>query len=215
MSSHCIGGFLVTSTLGDLDNDSFWNVMIEKYYPMVLRTAYILTGDRETAKDVAQEAFARAVDGFRQLKNPDKFGSWLITITINTARDSLNQEKRVVRACATDVDACISSFDLLNRNENIPLEMAERQEVRDTMREATSRLAPQERRATFLRYYLDMKEIDIAEILGVTLGTVKSLLSRARWKLHQELKDRFVEGGGTDERGQLCSLFEPMHQINN
>ncbi|PKM76122.1 MAG: hypothetical protein CVU90_14040 [Firmicutes bacterium HGW-Firmicutes-15] len=166
----------------DFGDESLWHLAVQNYYPKIVNFVYYLTRDRFLAEDIAQEAFARAIDKFDQLKDPDKFLPWLTSIALNLVRTQIKHTQRVVSV--SDIDSCIP----FPSNDNFPMEMAENKEIQKLVQNAIAQLSPQEQKAITMRYYLDMKDKDIAFALGVTIGTVKKQLFRARSKLFQYLR---------------------------
>lgn len=71
---------------------------IQNYYPRILNFVYFLTEDRYLAEDIAQETFAKGIEEFHQLKDPDKFFPWLLSIAINAGRTQIERNNRTVPA---------------------------------------------------------------------------------------------------------------------
>jgi RNA polymerase sigma-70 factor (ECF subfamily) len=176
-----VGGIILT--IPDFEDDSLWRLAIEKYYPKLVNYLYFTTRDRYFAEDIAQEAFAVAIEKFGQLKNPNKFLPWITSIAINIAKTRIQREKRV-----TPVED-INSYATVFFGDEFPIEMAERTDIQIIVQSAISKLSPQEQNMVIMRYYLDMKDKDIALALGVNQGTVKKGLFRSRAKLHHDLQN--------------------------
>lgn len=165
----------------EFGDDSLWFLAIQKFYPRIVNYVYFLTEDRFLAEDIAQETFAKGIAKFHQLKDPDKFFPWLLSIAINTGRTQIEQNKRTVPA--SGMEFYISKLPI----DESPSELLERQETANLVLKAIRKLSLQEQQVTIMRYYLDMKEKDIAFALGVSIGTVKKQLFRARSKLYNNL----------------------------
>jgi RNA polymerase sigma-70 factor (sigma-E family) len=144
--------------------------------PDAARLAYLLTGDRALAEDLVHEAFVRLFGRFRDLRNPDAFAAYLRTTIVNTARSHFRR-RRVERA-------------YLERVGPVREPPAEPPDPtgRDEIWHALGRLSPRQRAAIVLRYYEDLSEGQTADVLGVPVGTVKSLVSRGLEKLRRELQ---------------------------
>ncbi len=164
----------------EFGDESLWHLAVKSYYPKIVNFVYYLTRDRFLAEDIAQEAFARAIDKYDQLRDPDKFFPWLTSITINLVRTQTKKNQQVVSVSDMDLYLSCSEDDLSTA-------MVHNKENQKLVQDAIARLSPQEQKAVTMRYYLDMKDKDIAFALGVTVGTVKKQLFRARAKLYQEL----------------------------
>ncbi|MDD3853372.1 MAG: RNA polymerase sigma factor [Syntrophomonadaceae bacterium] len=165
----------------EFGDDSLWHLAIQNYYPRIVNYVFFLTEDRYLAEDIAQETFAKGIAKFHQLKDPDKFFPWLLSIAINTGRTQIERNKRSIPA--SDTELYISKLPV----DESPAELFERQETATLVLKAIRELSHQEQQVTIMRYYLDMKEKDIAFALGVTTGTVKKQLFRARSKLYNDL----------------------------
>jgi len=180
---------MIMANKPEFGDDSLWRLAIQNYYPRIVNYVYYLTEDRFLAEDIAQETFAKGIEKFHQLKDPDKFFPWLLSIAVNTG---LNQFKRNQRTIpASGMEFYISKLPL---NES-PAELYERQETAIPVLKAMRKLSPREQQITIMRYYLDMKEKDIAYALGVSTGTVKKQLFRARSKLYSDLQQLSAKEG--------------------
>jgi RNA polymerase sigma-70 factor (ECF subfamily) len=138
-------------------------------------------GRRGFAEDVTQDAFLRA---FRSLPRFDvggraPFSAWLVSITVRTAIDELRRRRPEV-----------ASLDLIALSPSMgarPDEAAEWASTARAVRAAADDLAPEIRAAFVLRAYHEFSYAEIAQALGVDLGTVKSRLHRARRALVEHL----------------------------
>ena len=166
----------------ELGDDSLWHLAIQNYYPKIVNYVYFVTGDQHLAEDVAQETFAKGIAKFHQLKDPNMFFPWLLSIAINTGRTQMKRNNRIIPA--SDNEFYISKLPV----EQSPEELLAQRETADQVLKIIGKLSPQEQQVTIMRYYLDMKEKDIAYAQGVTLGTVKKQLFRARAKLYHDLQ---------------------------
>jgi RNA polymerase sigma-70 factor (sigma-E family) len=137
--------------------------------PDALRLAYLLTGDRALAEDLVQEAFVKLAGRFADLRNPSAFPAYLRKTVVNLARMHWRR-RRVERA-------------VMERKAREPrIEAGPAADAgmgaRDAMRRALLGLPPRTRAALALRYFEDLSEAQVAEVLGCSIGTVKSLVSR-------------------------------------
>ena len=137
----------------------------DEYEPMV-RLAFLLCGDRETALEVTHDAFVVTCERWDRLDRP---GGYLRTTVVNRCRD-LGRRRRF--------------------RSDAPVPEGHTADADDYLADAIGALAPKRRAAVVLRYYLDLSEADIAETLGVRPGTVKSLLSRGLADLRTAFQER-------------------------
>jgi RNA polymerase sigma-70 factor (ECF subfamily) len=141
------------------------------------------------AEDVAQEAFIKAFRNLSTFRGDAKFSTWLISITLNEARNRLRRQS-VVRMQSLDEppgkDSAVSPA-LLRDWREIPSEAVEREEVRTLIKKAVESLPEIYRQVFLLR---DVEELDVnetAQTLSISISNVKVRLHRARMMLQKEL----------------------------
>jgi RNA polymerase sigma-70 factor (sigma-E family) len=144
-----------------------------------LRLAYLLTGDRALAEDLVQEAFVRVAGRFVHLRDPDAFGAYLRRAVVNLANSHFRR-RRVERAYLTQAQA--EAGVRAGGGAADPSV-----EDRDRLWTALGRLPDRQRAAIVLRYYEDLSEASIAELLQCRPGTVKSLVSRGLEAMRTEI----------------------------
>jgi RNA polymerase sigma-70 factor (sigma-E family) len=144
------------------------------------RLAYLLTGDRDTADDLVQDAFIRLARSFAHLRNVEAFESYFRRTVVNLAHNH-NRRGRLERSYLrhSRVVACPG------RAEPSLDQVADRVGLRD----ALLRLPPRSRAAIVLRYYEDLSEMQVAELMACRPGTVKSLVSHGMAQLREEIGD--------------------------
>ena len=144
--------------------------------PEALRLAYLLTGDRELAEDLAQEAFVRVARRLTGLRNADSVWWYLRRTVVNLANSHLRRRRveraHVSRLVNSAAAAGVSTPDMVTK-----------QAVRD----AIAQLPARQRAVVVLRYYEDLTDQQIASVLGCPVGSVKSSLHRAAAILRQHL----------------------------
>ncbi len=162
------------------DHDAF-RTLFKAYYGRTYAVALRILRSRENAEDITQEAFIKAFGSLDQLKDPAKFGAWLAVIASNLARNYLKREKRIY---LTDEDPAPSGEGEAAQTEDQALRALELEQVR----EAIKRLPPEQYQVVVLQFYYDLKVEEIAAMIGIRPGTVKSRLFRARRRLASDLK---------------------------
>lgn len=145
----------------------------EEHYAPLLRLCIALSGRVEVAEDIVQDAFVRVAPRVAGLR-PDEVGPYLRRVVVNLWKDRL-------RRFATELKHL--------RQEPSPPAAATTGEDRDAMWRALLRLPTRQRACVVLRYYEDLSEREVAEVLSCSTGTVKSQTSRALSKLRRELAD--------------------------
>ena len=144
-------------------------------YPSVLRLAVLLTGERDAAEDVAQDAFVRLFERFQDRKEPDAVGAYLRRIVVNLSRSRI---RRFVHERRKN-----------ERVARLPDGPGPDPATPALTRALLMKLPVRQRAALYLRYYEGRSERETAEALGCSIGAVKSLVLRATRAL------RFEEGG--------------------
>lgn len=169
--------------------------IVERHQHRLFSTLYRLTGDRDDARELTQETFLRALAKLDDFRGDSAAYTWLFRIGMNLAISMLRQSKRR-RTYSLDAPRNGASGDTDrpgfadrvkdHRNGN-PLDQAERSDEHRRVGEALGRLSNDERTLIVLR---DMEGFDyqqMAEVLELPLGTLKSRLFRARLALRRQL----------------------------
>jgi RNA polymerase sigma-70 factor (ECF subfamily) len=179
------------------DDDSY-RVLVERYSDYVYAIVIRIVGDEEDAADVAQKAFVRAHRALVGFRGDSKFGSWLYRIAVNRALTHLQRRRR--RPVTVDIAAYPGEVPnpSARRDPLGPAEQALAAERRERVRGAVGALPPKYRAAVTLFYLEERSYQEVAEILGVPMGTLKTHLHRARAMLREALEERV----GGDGRGE-------------
>jgi len=162
------------------DNDSH-RALFEAYYKRTFSVVYNILRRRENAEDITQDAFIKAFQNLHQLQDKAKFGAWLSVIASNLARNYLKREKRII---LTEDLPETSSGSAPDDTEASVLRNLEIERVRKAIRT----LPPEQYQVVVLQYYHDLKVEEIAAMLKIRAGTVKSRLFRARQRLSAALE---------------------------
>lgn len=143
-------------------------------YAAVVRTAWLVTGDREEAADVAQETFVRAYERWRQVSVMDRPGAWLQRVAANLAI-SWRRRQHVRSSARARLTA--------GATERAP----ESDVLDEELLRALDLLTPAQRAVIVLRYFADQSVDDVARALGKRPGTVRALTSQGLGRLRQAL----------------------------
>ncbi len=171
-------------------------VLFDMFYHRVYNTAYCITQDHYTAQDVVQETFIKAFKKLDTLKDGSKMGAWLGAIASKTALDFLRKKNKWNDMAAEDV---IIEMEISNQQLAASVdEIVENRFTAELVRQSMVEMKPEYRQVLILKYEYDMKYEEIADVLGVSAGTVKSRIFRAKEKLRALLNGRLKEEGRTD-----------------
>jgi RNA polymerase sigma-70 factor (ECF subfamily) len=157
--------------------------LADEHLDAAYRLARAILRDSIDAQDATHDAFEQAWRKWSTLRDPARFEPWFDRILVNTCRDRLRSARRQ----ATDIseEVAIAAGDEFGRAHD-----------RDLLANAISGLSPDHRVVVALRYYRDLPIEEIANRLGIPLGTVQS-------RLHYALKRMHASIGATDGRGPI------------
>lgn len=166
-----------------------FNQLVERYERAVYAVCFRLLGDAHLAEDVTQDTFLRAYSALDQFEG-GAFRPWLLRIATNRSYDVLRYRRR---RPAESLDAQLveeePSWVASQGSEGDPERQAINQDLRRRLEAALGRL-PEDQRVVVLLHDVEGYRYDeVAEIVGASLGTVKSRLSRARARLRDLLRD--------------------------
>ena len=164
--------------------------LLEAYQGPVYRLALGMGLSPHDAEEVAQETFVAAWRGLPNFRGDSKFFTWLYQLTSHAAIDFLRREKR--HGNTVELAECPE----INDGEDLPEEVAEKQEDREAVAAAMQELTPEYREILLLRYMQELDYDEIAAVLFVPAGTVKSRLNRAKAQLKEILLRRGNFFGG-------------------
>ena len=176
---------IVKAQQGD---DTAFEALLLKYQQRVYNLCLRMTGNEEDAFDLSQEAFLKAWRGLETFQFESAFSTWLYRLTSNACLDFLRAQKRrpTVSLTAEDDDGDRVQLDIPDPAPD-PEQAALAAEDRELLKAALDAIDDEAREIITLRVIDDLSYEQIAEVLGVKEGTVKSRLSRAREKLKKKL----------------------------
>ena len=166
--------------------------LLRRYESHVNRLFYHLAPDWQERADLAQEVWIRVYRNIKRLQEPAKFRGWLSRIATNLFYDELRKRKRVSQPISLDAPIRMSDGEMsweLPSNTPSPTDNLATKEFYDQLQEAIAMLPEAFRTTIVLREIQGLPYEEIAEITGVSLGTVKSRIARARLKLQSTLQN--------------------------
>lgn len=175
-----------------------WGELVAEHADSVYRLAYRLSGDQHDAEDLTQETFMRV---FRSLKHyqPGTFRGWLHRITTNLFLDMVRHRNKI------RMEALPEDYERLPGTDMTPEQAYHVNHLNPVLQEALDQLAPDFRVAVVLCDVVGMSYEEIADTLGVKMGTVRSRIHRGRSQLRASLEN--AAEGSEDAR-----LLLPMAQ---
>lgn len=174
--------------------------LVTRYMQRAYYTALGLVGNHDDALDLSQEAFARAFRARARIDPERPFFPWLYQIIrrlcFNHTRDQRSRRLKLETAGSWLTDTT------MGRRPLSPDQAMERTELREQVGAAIERLPERERETLVLREFEELRYREIAELLGIPIGTVMSRLYRARRSLAREMETagtRPDHGGGAGD----------------
>lgn len=153
--------------------------LVVRWQPRLARLAWRLTAEREAAREIVQDSWLAIVRGLRRLDDPARFRTWAYRIVTNKCAD-WTRRRVVQRGVARDLRDAATSANRSSATDSV--------DEGDRIRGALARLPDEQRAILSLRHLDGMGVREIARVLGVPEGTVKSRLYHARNELKQALE---------------------------
>ncbi len=179
---------------GDIDA---FSDLVTRYEKKALNFAYRMLKNSEEAEDATQEAFFKVFDKIHTFHGKSSFSTWFYTILNNICLDILRKRTRraeVVSISQTSNDDNEYELQIEDTSDG-PFEKLQKKDAKILLEQALSKLSNEHRAVIVMRDINDLEYEEIAKILNVSLGTVKSRISRARLalrKILEENKELFV-----------------------
>jgi len=167
-----------------------FRMLVDRHKRMVFNVAWRMLRNREDAEDAAQEAFLRAFRSMRTFRRQAKFSSWLVQIAVNVCLsfvESVYAKQTFVelREEADGTDSCFIDGEMN------PEDIVARKDFGERIRALVGTLPPRYR-AVITLYYLEERSYrEVAEILEIPLGTVKTHLHRAKECLRKSIMEHY------------------------
>jgi RNA polymerase sigma-70 factor (ECF subfamily) len=169
------------------DQDAFRQLW-ETHQALAMASALRLCHQRALAEEITQGAFLLAWHGLPRFQYGHPFRPWLMRILYRHALDVMEKQRSYMQLITLE-EVIEAEGTVLTRTHMNSVDMQEMVVQREEVRQALVQLSPDQRRVIALRYGADLTEVDIAQIVGWPVGTVKSRLNRARERLRLLLED--------------------------
>ena len=161
--------------------------LVRRYQDRLYNTVYRLVDNAEDAQDIVQEAFLHAYQALDSFKGDSQFFTWLYRIAFNTAISLKRKQKAVLRIEAGRSDYGGTGEPLDASEESRPGHALERTERERKVQDALNRLSGEHKAVLVMKDMEGMKYEDMAKVLEVPIGTIRSRLHRARLELRELL----------------------------
>ena len=190
--------------------DEFWN-LAQQYTRFLYNVAFKYTGNRYDAEDLVQETLYTAYHKLHQLRDNRKFKSWVFTILRN---HFLKFQRKKAPLQADDFE---NGVDYLSQLESVALQQSaatvyERKVEAETVQSILEKL-PEKYKAVLILYYMeDNSYQEIAELLGVPIGTVMSRLARAKQMMKKALLRSTISAPSAKKVVQLNRIRTSRNQ---
>ena len=174
-------------------SEKAYRELLGRFQRPVFSIIYRMIRDREQAEDLAQETFVRVFNNIDRYDPRYKFSSWIFKIATNLTIDWIRRKELNTvsidgsRNAVTAEQIEATSITIASQDEN-PEELLEAKELGEEIERAIGRLRPEYRTAILLRHVDGREYQEIAEILSLPLGTVKTYIHRGRNELREQLQ---------------------------
>jgi RNA polymerase sigma-70 factor (ECF subfamily) len=179
------------------DREAF-DELVRRYEKQAYNLAYRLSGNYDDASDVVVEAFVRVFQGLHTFRGEANFGTWLHRVVVNTFLDMRKRSKgrqNVSLEEQLELDGDTLTRQIEDTSPG-PEELVEKEEREEVLQRAIAQLPPERRILIVLYHFENLSYEEIAQMLNLPVGTVKSRLNRARLALREILQpSRELFGG--------------------
>lgn len=176
---------------------SGFNTLVRRWEKLLFNFVYRYLGDFELAKDVTQKVFIRIYKNLHKLKDHSKFSNWIYTIASNLCKDELKKRKKNNSISLDQInEANDNNLDLAQESSVLPDAQLNQIQLEQLMKQALQAIPEEQRVVIIMKEYQGLKFIEIAEVLGEPLNTVKSRMYYglnalrkvfSRWNISKEV----------------------------
>lgn len=182
------------------DIQGAFEVLVERYQHRLIGILTHLVGNPAEAEDLAQEVFLRIYRSRKAYKPRAKFSTWLFTIANNLASNHMRGKGRRPKTTgeggpvSPDSTGLRPVVDQVSATGGTPSAQMRQVELSEVVREALDQLGEDQRMAVLLNKFEEMSYSEIADVMGRSEPAIKSLLSRARTNLREQLEPYLLSG---------------------
>lgn len=172
-----------------------FQTLVERYEGRIYNLACAMVGDKEAARDAAQEAFIRAYQALPGFRGASGFYTWLYRIAVNVCLNASQKAQR--RRDSASLDTLLESGriapEAIFEGQQTPDNDLARVQLQEQIQAVLDELSPDHRTVVVLKDIEGLSQEEVAEMLDCSVGTVKSRLSRARAHLRDLLRPIYTE----------------------
>ena len=161
--------------------------LFDRHYAPMCRLAYVIPGDAALAEEIVMEALIKTFSGWGRIRDVSRADAYLRRAVVNLCRSKIRRKS---------IEARVNAVSYRRAELNAPDWDPETHETSRLVWAAVRGLPERQRACVVLRYFEDLPEGQIADVLGCSVGTVKSQLSKARAKLEKSLGASVTGGLG-------------------
>lgn len=171
-------------------SESLQREVYREFYTLVYPLVFAMVRDHGAAEDIIQDAFLRAIDKAAQVEEPEKFESWLKTLTKNYTLSSLRKWSRQRDELLSDDVFLYKEFSM--SGEALPVDKeVELTMMKEAIARYLDRLKPEYRQIVEMRWIHNLSYKEMADALQVTEGSIRQKLFRAREAIKNKLKEEW------------------------
>ncbi len=188
----CTDEELILQFQADEDTAPF-EILVQRYKNPLMNFVFRFVNDYEAASDIVQETFIKVYRNKNSYKSIAKFSTWIYTIAGNLAKSELQRKKRRnIFSINSYGENNEETFDIPDESQ-VPDKIVDSGVKNKMIQDALMKLPEVYREAVILRDIQEFSYEEIAEMLKLTVGTVKSRINRGRSQLQELLKDIYKE----------------------
>lgn len=174
------------------NNIEAYELLVKRYKDPLMNFVFRFVGDKDVSADIVQDTMIRFYLNKDSYRSFAKFSTWIYTIASNLAKNELKRRKRkkLFSLSSGDEDQQIDIKDEVTAAPDVIADSGIKNEI---IQNALSKVKPVYREVVILRDVQDLAYEEIAEITGLSIGTVKSRINRGRAQLQKFLKNIYYE----------------------